>query len=713
MAQLEFLGPGAAPVALPANHQLVLLPVAFPLMFGHGIPAGQLWKADIGAHHFLASLLEMSASAGADTRAFARWVQDSKMLVVWLDSVAADVSSFCLEFVPRHSIAQALEAPSPAHSSVTAESLSSFTWWIQTGTARRLHRDAIFGTMPTHTVASYKAFEDKQMLASQWEGGFMGALTLETFSPLYYLHPPEAETWRKRFGWHEFLDDSTVPPEVSEYLRVSIPFRHANWVPPALELKEEAEAAEAAQQPPTPNSDLARRRAQSAGRQQALSVSGVGGSTLFPPSSGAAGASSFLMMPQPGMQGAGLSQGNPVEILDTPQHGNRSAGPCLPHQQQPQRQQQGSLFPSGGGPTVSGPVPPAPAHVTPSFPPPLMATPGFGPFQASAPSAASQWSAPGLSSVGYGADPLAQTLHQAHSAQASAVGPALSNTQHQLPHNSFLPSLWPLQPQHPHPPGQFVQVVDSSGRNVRQRTDEALYLKRDPSTWTLEPSRRHGPPAFWFFSVFLATMGPSVQGRFVLAAAPVPPTWQLRPSPLQLSWLDTFLTPDVKGQEAYYHVIKSQRQFAHVSMSFGYRPDVGRAFFQDRMFKKFVAAKPWVSWHSQVMDDDAVPLSDTFTILHFFLLHPQLESLPLPAQGLTRAQFTKVLVNTQFLFAGATSMDGMASTMAAAGGSPHGVTLWQSGLQSLLEALELLDACGAVLGRWSKQATHCHVRGCF
>ena len=139
-------------------------------------------------------------------------------------------------------------------------------------------------------------------------------------------------------------------------------------------------------------------------------------------------------------------------------------------------------------------------------------------------------------------------------------------------------------------------MVDSSGRNVRQRTDEALYLKRDPSTWTLEPSCRHGPPAFWFFSVFLAT---------------------------------------------------------------------------------------------------------------------QLESLPLPAQGLTRAQFTKVLVNTQFLFAGATSMDGMASTMAAAGGSPHGATLWQSGLQSLLEALELLDACGAVLGRWSKQATHCHVRGCF
>jgi len=45
----DYLGPGVAPTVVPAGQQTVMLPKAFPLSFGHGIPTGLVIAADIGS----------------------------------------------------------------------------------------------------------------------------------------------------------------------------------------------------------------------------------------------------------------------------------------------------------------------------------------------------------------------------------------------------------------------------------------------------------------------------------------------------------------------------------------------------------------------------------------------------------------------------------------------------------------------------------------
>jgi len=72
-ASVPFFGPGDAPVPLPQGQHAVLLPLAFPLPRGHGIPAGQLYSPQIGAAAFLAAVRADAVHAADATRDQLRW----------------------------------------------------------------------------------------------------------------------------------------------------------------------------------------------------------------------------------------------------------------------------------------------------------------------------------------------------------------------------------------------------------------------------------------------------------------------------------------------------------------------------------------------------------------------------------------------------------------------------------------------------------------
>jgi len=59
LATGSWAGPGDAPLQMLEGQSVVLLPVMFPLEFGHNIPVGQLWLVTIGSRDFRASLKEM------------------------------------------------------------------------------------------------------------------------------------------------------------------------------------------------------------------------------------------------------------------------------------------------------------------------------------------------------------------------------------------------------------------------------------------------------------------------------------------------------------------------------------------------------------------------------------------------------------------------------------------------------------------------------
>jgi len=72
---------------------VVLLPVMFPLEFGHNILVGQLWLATIGSRDFRALLKEMVTDA-LELSESSQWIDNCSVLHAWLDAVAAKPDAF-------------------------------------------------------------------------------------------------------------------------------------------------------------------------------------------------------------------------------------------------------------------------------------------------------------------------------------------------------------------------------------------------------------------------------------------------------------------------------------------------------------------------------------------------------------------------------------------------------------------------------------------
>ena len=174
--------------------------------------------------------------------------------------------------------------------------------------------------------------------------------------------------------------------------------------------------------------------------------------------------------------------------------------------------------------------------------------------------------------------------------------------------------------------------------------------------------RTQGPDNFFHFSAFFAYYSPIVQGYLTVNWQPILIEWSLCPATLQpewkatflvpnvkatlqLEWKATFLVPDAKGKDAFYVLEHCLSQHTPRAFSLSHHPSIGPAFFEDKTFQHFVEARQWVgAWL-----EDAHPLSEAFTAMHWFLLLPGIESLIFPLQGLLREQFMQFLVNVIFL----------------------------------------------------------------
>jgi hypothetical protein len=142
--------------------------------------------------------------------------------------------------------------------------------------------------MATDHVLKWKTFQCCQVENLIWDEAdcYFGQPPLELHAAADYLRRPSAKAWKNRYGLNDFIDESLQPTEVLQYLPVNLPYaaNPTNYVPVPLETFEEAKAAEAADKPPTPRSELAKRRQLSATRR-ALGSDGnssdISGQVLF------------------------------------------------------------------------------------------------------------------------------------------------------------------------------------------------------------------------------------------------------------------------------------------------------------------------------------------------------------------------------------------------------------------------------------------------
>ena len=280
----SYLGVGASPASISAPQQAVMLPLAFPLGPGHHIPAGQMWSPTIGARDFRASLQEIYATTSADVHAKLQWTADMSLLGEWLDAVAANPRAFSVSFLARSSIKEAVMPASAAHPQTTEESLTLITW-IDTGVARRLHRDCILAYLGATHAANFATFERLQLenfSRPEDDEPWFGLPMIAANVALWYLCLPSALTNVTKWGLAGFLETVTIPPEASQYLRIPLTTRKVrDYVPVQLETKTEAEEAEAEQGVgASPNTLLARRRLASAQKAMQSNVPGMTPRTL-------------------------------------------------------------------------------------------------------------------------------------------------------------------------------------------------------------------------------------------------------------------------------------------------------------------------------------------------------------------------------------------------------------------------------------------------
>lgn len=632
---LSYLGSAAAPDSLPDGQHAIILPIMFPLPFGHCIPAGQLWSATIGAAGFVASLHAMSQEAPDPIKDRIAWTTQVHIFGTWLNAVKSAPAKFSVPFIARASIAQSLTVPSPGNAFVTDESIGPFTW-LDTCVARRLHLDAIRGTLSTRHVSPWKVFAKRQLEWAQRDGDTpFGKPPAELFACLLYLRPPSATTWRTRYGLQEFLTDESVSPEIREFLPVPVPWQKTTTaIPVVLETREEAEVAESSEQPPTPRTALAQKRLASAQRR---STSGevTDPAAPFPESL----SDPSFATPR---TGHGPVRHTLINLFDTPR-----GAPPGPHQ------------PPSRDPSVA-------SH----------------PHVVSAPQSAASSTGFDAPSFGQsaGLDQLAQSLHAAHSAARR------DQTQFHHPATSTIPSFSPPSLRSQSEPFGIRRnldeafILDSDGRHVRQRVDACLYLKRDPSSWILDTALRRGPPNFQHFCLFFAELGPSLRGHLVVNHQSIPPAWRLYPATLQLSFLQAFLVPESKGMDAFYALYTQLERQSPSAFGFGLRASLGRAFFEESNFRLFTEARRWLGTPVR----DVRQLDDAFTVMNWFLLLPAMSRPRFPPDGLSRDQVVQAVVNMKFLAGTATTQDSLATL-----GSPlpSRQALWTVGLDHFLQAL--------------------------
>ena len=226
-----YLGKGNYQDLIDSNkHQIVLLPVAMPLPFGHSIPMGQVFDADGGYKGFLEAMVEMSSDEDLDAGLSDRlcWLEKSKYLEEWLDAVKADSKQFAVQFLARESIVASITAPNEVKGEtamITSDSLAP-VMWIDYGVARQLQRDNIMATLKPPQAEECDRLEKRQMenfSRSKDDPPIFGFPSITVNAAIWALRPPVSDAARKRFGMDSFLDPSVVPPQTESYQRVSIP----------------------------------------------------------------------------------------------------------------------------------------------------------------------------------------------------------------------------------------------------------------------------------------------------------------------------------------------------------------------------------------------------------------------------------------------------------------------------------------------------------
>ena len=246
--------------AIPNGHVLVIVPTMFPLPPLHGLPMGQVWSPTVGPDRFLQTIATMSEGASGTTIASVSWAEKSPALRAWLTAVAAAPDQFAVKFVARVDVASALVAGGAEYPDVSKHALEPFTW-IDTGVARRLHRDGILARFPETNVRSFSQWEElaHDSILRSAEPRFFGPTTIPSMAALWRLRPPATSNWRGKFGLDSFLDDEASSPQLSEFRIVKVFVSKKNEKVLPLETIDEFEEREADMHP-SPASTAVKRR---------------------------------------------------------------------------------------------------------------------------------------------------------------------------------------------------------------------------------------------------------------------------------------------------------------------------------------------------------------------------------------------------------------------------------------------------------------------
>jgi hypothetical protein len=681
VSDATYFGPGDFRDLLASDkHRAVLLPVAMPLPFAHGIPMGQIFPASGGATGFRTALMEMIGDADTEDVIKDRlgWTAESSFFTDWLDAVALNPDKFLVTFLARSSIAASLRVPETADGEstmITADSLGP-TLWIDSAVTRSLQRDNILATLSEPNREEFQRWEQRSLESFQRprdDPPLFGFPEIHVNPALWILRPPKSAATRRKFGVESFLRTPIVPPQTLEYHKVDIPTTArlpANYSPATLQTITEVEESIVEVDPSSsPSKEREQRRLLSEQRKRRQVEQGMRPPPLNQTTQQTRDLFHDLQSQQgnpcvtPNVNGSGLGRSFDRGAT-TGQSTNRSS-----------RQQSDShcLFTTNRPPGMQ-PPPNRPQPIQEAFNPP------------------SQSYLPAV-------DPLSQTLHRVNSAQRPHVGRhappanAFVTTSASAPappqRDTFLPPYQADQTQHPPmlapqlvTPMQ-VQLLDTNGRPL-QTSNASLFKKNVVDTWFLDAKRQYGPQNYFFFAQFLAYMGDPIHGVFTATNDPVPPTWYIYPTDIGLTFREYFLRPDASGNDAKYFVESLIRGTSSLPIALYARPtyDLGDTFFADDVFKRFQSGNKWLS----VRLESDTAISKMFTALDFNRLMPESMEAKFHYEGETLEHMRRMLINCKFLFSVASQQDVAVTTLQSP--SAPGTPLFIVGLMHMLQALE-------------------------
>jgi hypothetical protein len=205
------------------KHRAVLLPIAMPLPFAHGIPMGQIFPASGGATGFRTALMEMIGDANTEDVIKDRlgWTAKSSFFTDWLDAVALNPDKFLVTFLARSSIAASLRVPETADGAstmITADSLGP-TLWIDSAVTRSLQRDNILATLSEPNRDEFQRWEQRSLESFQRpcdDPPLFGFPEIHVNPALWILRPPKSAATQHKFGVESFLRTPIVPLQTLE-----------------------------------------------------------------------------------------------------------------------------------------------------------------------------------------------------------------------------------------------------------------------------------------------------------------------------------------------------------------------------------------------------------------------------------------------------------------------------------------------------------------